>query len=188
MFEDYPKEIMIMDGTILILRPVVREDEEDLNKFFFEIPEEERWYRLQKLTDPEALHKWIETLDYERVIPLIAVNRDTGYIVANLTLLLSTSVSLRHVSHLRLIVHPWYRDQRLGGLMILEGAELASSMGIEKLIAEFVVGVEDTAIVAAQKLDFHQAAVLKDYVKEPGGKYRDLLIMVKNLHSEWGDF
>ena len=188
MFEDYPKEIMIADGTILIIRPVVREDEEDLNKFFFEIPEEERWFRLQKLTDPEALHKWIETLDYERVIPLIAVNQDTGYIVANLTLLLSTSVSLRHVSHLRLIVHPWYRDQRLGGLMILEGAELASSMGIEKLIAEFVVGVEDTAIVAAQKLDFHQAAVLKDYVKEPAGKYRDLLIMVKNLHSEWGDF
>ena len=72
--------------------------------------------------------------------------------------------------------------------MILEGAELASSMGIEKLIAEFVVGVEDAAIAAAQKLDFYQAAVLKDYVKEPGGKYRDLLIMVKNLHSEWGDF
>ena len=188
MFEDYPKEIMTMDGAVLTLRPVIREDEEDLNKFFFEIPEEERWYRRQKLTDPEVLHKWIETLDYERIIPLIAVNRDTGYIVANLTLLFSTSVSLKHVAHLRLIVHPWYRHQRLGGLMILEGAELATSLGIEKLIAEFVVGVEDTAIVAAQKLDFYRAAVLRDYVKDPGGKYRDLLIMVKNLHAEWGDF
>ena len=188
MFEDYPKEIMIMDGTVLTLRPVVREDEEDLNKFFFEIPEEERWYRRQKLTDPEVLHKWIETLDYKRIIPLIAVNQDTGYIVANLTLLFSTSVSLRHVAHLRLMVHPWYRHQRLGGLMILDGAELAMSLGIEKLIAEFVVGVEETAIAAAQKLDFHQAAVLKDYVKDPEGKYRDLLIMVKNLHAEWGDF
>jgi len=188
MFEDYPKEIMIMDGTVLTLRPVAREDEEGLSKFFFEIPEEERWFRRQKLTDPEVLHKWIETLDYERIIPIIAVNRDTGYIVANLTLSFSTSVSLRHVAHLRLIVHPWYRHQRLGGLMILEGAELATSLGIEKLIAEFVVGVEDTAIVAAQKLDFYQAAVLTDYVKDPGGKYRDLLIMVKNLHAEWGDF
>ena len=188
MFEDYPKEIMIMDGTVLILRPVVREDEQDLNKFFFEIPEEERWYRRQKLTDPEVLHKWIETLDYKRIIPLIAANRDTGYIVANLTLLFSTSVSLRHVAYLRLIVHPWYRHQRLGGLMILDGAELAMSLGIEKLIAEFVVGVEETAIAAAQKLNFHQAAVLKDYVKDPEGQYRDLLIMVKNLHAEWGDF
>ena len=93
MFEDYPKEIMIKDGTTLTLRPVVAQDEEALNKFFFEIPEEERWYRRQKLTDPEVLHKWIETLDYKRIIPLVAVNQDTGYIVANLTLLFSSSVS-----------------------------------------------------------------------------------------------
>ncbi|MGO9118247.1 MAG: N-acetyltransferase family protein [Desulfomonilaceae bacterium] len=188
MLEDYPKEIMIKDGTTLALRPVVAQDEEALNKFFFEIPEEERWYRRQKLTDPEVLHKWIETLDYKRIIPLVAVNQDTGYIVANLTLLFSSSVSLQHVAHLRLMVHPWYRHQKLGGLMILECAELAMSLGIERLMAEFVIGIEESAIVAAQKLDFYQAAVLKDYVKDPEGKYRDLLIMVKNLHAEWGDF
>ncbi len=188
MLEDYPKEIMVKDGTKLTLRPVVAQDEESLNKFFFEIPEEERWYRRQKLTDPETLHNWIEILDYKRIIPLIAVNQDTGYIVGSVTLLFSGSVSLRHVAHLRLMVHPWYRQQRLGGLLILECAELAMTLGIEKLLAEFVLGIEESAIAAARKLDFHQAAVLKDYIKDPEGKYRDLLIMVKNLHAEWGDF
>jgi hypothetical protein len=71
---------------------------------------------------------------------------------------------------------------------MLECAELAMSLGIERLMAEFVIGIEESAIAAAQKLDFYEATVLKDYVKDPEGKYRDLLIMVKNLHAEWGDF
>ncbi len=188
MVDDYPKEIVIKDGTVLTLRPVVREDEEALNKFFFQIPEEERWFRRQKLTNPEILHQWIEALDYKRIMPIIAVNPETGYIVANLTLLFPTSPSVSHVAHLRIMIHPWYRHQRLGGLMILDGGRLAAGLGVEKLIAEFIVGVEEAAIAAALKLDFYQAAVLKDYVRDPEGRYRDLLIMVKDLHKEWGDF
>jgi len=70
----------------------------------------------------------------------------------------------------------------------LDAVKLAMSMGVEKLVAEFVAGVEEPAVHAAHKLDFFEQAVLKDYVKDRRGAYRDLIIMVKNVHREWSDF
>jgi RimJ/RimL family protein N-acetyltransferase len=61
-------------------------------------------------------------------------------------------------------------------------------LGVEKVIAEFVAGVEDAAGAAAAKLDFQQEGVLREYVKDRQGKYRDLIIMVRNLHKDWSDF
>jgi RimJ/RimL family protein N-acetyltransferase len=188
MLAHYPKEIKIKDGTELTIRPVARDDEEALVEFFFQIPEEERWYRRQKLTDPAVLHKWIETPDYSRIVPIVAVHPETGNIVANVTLLLSRSGSMRHVAHLRIIVHPYYRNQRLSGLMIHDAAKLATGLGIEKLVAEFVVGVEDPVMAYARKLDFHEAGILRQYVKDPEGNRRDVIIMVRNLLQDWGDF
>jgi L-amino acid N-acyltransferase YncA len=72
--------------------------------------------------------------------------------------------------------------------MLLDTIRLAMSVGIEKLVAEFIAGVEDAAMNAAQKLDFFEEAVLKDYVKDSQGRYRDLIIMVKTLHRDWSDF
>lgn len=188
MLAHYPKEIKIKDGTELTIRPVGREDEEALLEFYFQIPEEERWYRRQKLTDPEVLHKWIETLDYSKILPMIAIHPETGRIVANLTLLFSRSGAMRHVAHLRIIVHPYYRNQKLSGLMIHDAAKLATGLGIEKLVAEFVVGDEDQALAHARKLDFHEAGILRQYVKDPEGNQRDVIIMTRNLLQDWGDF
>ncbi len=44
MFEGYPKEIMTKDGTPILLRPLVAEDEQKLAEFFSRIPADERWF------------------------------------------------------------------------------------------------------------------------------------------------
>jgi hypothetical protein len=72
--------------------------------------------------------------------------------------------------------------------MLLDTIRLAMSMGIEKLVAEFVGGVEEAAMNAAYKLDFFEQAVIRDYVKDRRGQYHDLIIMVKTLHRDWSDF
>ena len=188
MLKDYPKSIVTKDGTTMLLRPVVPADEELLRKLFSEIPETERWFLRENLTDPDKLHSWIQSLDYQTIIPLIAVKEDDGQIVANLRLYRSCSGCACHVGHVRAMVHPAYRAQKIGSWMLLDCAKLAMDMGMEKLVAEFVAGVEDVAVRAARKLDFHQEASLKEYVKDRNGNYRDLIIMVKNLSLEWGDF
>lgn len=188
MLEDYPKEIMAKDGTPVLIRPLVREDEPRLLEFFMRIPVEERWFLRDNVADPQIMREWIEKLDYRRVLPLVAVKEDDDTIIANVRLHRRESECLAHIAHLRIVVDPVYRNQRIGSWMLLDAVKLAMSIGIEKLVAEFVAGVEDAAMRAAHKLDFFEQAVLTDYVKDLQGGYRDLVIMVKTVHRDWSDF
>jgi RimJ/RimL family protein N-acetyltransferase len=188
MLKDYPKAIVTQDGTSVLLRPVVRSDEEALKKFLSLIPEAERWFLIEKLTDSELLHEWIEKLDYDRVLPIIAVVEDSGEIIANVRLYRSNSPSVKHVAHMRVTVLPACRHLKVGSWMILDSVKEAMDLGIEKIVAEMVEGLEDPAINAALKLGFHQDGVLPKYVKDRKGRLRNLVIMVKDLPREWSDF
>lgn len=188
MFKDYPKAIVTPDGTSVLLRPVVRSDEEALKKFLSLIPEAEKWFLIEELTTAELLHEWIEKLDYDRVLPIVAVVEDTGDILANVRLYRSSSPSVKHVAHMRVMVLPSHRHLKVGSWMILDSVKEAMDLGIEKIVAEMVEGLEDPAINAALKLGFQQEAVLPNYVKDRKGRLRNLIIMVKNLPREWSDF
>ncbi|MEW6137199.1 MAG: GNAT family protein [Thermodesulfobacteriota bacterium] len=187
MLENYPREIVIKSGVPVILRPLVLEDEQRMLEFFQRIPEDERWFLRENVADPEVMYHWIRRLDFESVIPLVAVTAD-GTIIANVRIHRRHSDCMTHVAHLRIQVDPAYRHQRLGTWMLLDAIKLAMSMGIEKLVAEFVSGVEEPAMNAARKLDFFEQAVLRDYVKNRRGEYHDLIIMIKTIHREWSDF
>jgi RimJ/RimL family protein N-acetyltransferase len=188
MFDDYPRETVIKDGTIVIMRPLERRDEAKLCEFFAAIPDSELWFLRDDLADPDVMRQWMEDLDYSRVVPMIALTKDEKRILANLRIHRRPSKCLKHVAHLRIIIHPEFRGQRLGTWMLLDSMKLSLELGLEKLLAEFVAGIEEPAINAAHKLDFFEQAVLKDYVMDPQGSRHNLIIMVKNLHSQWSDF
>jgi L-amino acid N-acyltransferase YncA len=188
ILENYPKEIVTKDGSPVLLRPLVREDEEQLAAFFARIPEDERWFLRDAVDDPAIMQEWMDNLNYDRILPMVAVNPEDGSIVANVRLHRRPVDCVRHIAHLRIMVDPAYRHQRLGTWMLLDTIKLAMNLGIEKLVAEFVGSVEHAAMNSAHKLDFFEQAILKDYVKDRQGKYHDLIIMVKTLHREWSDF
>ena len=83
---------------------------------------------------------------------------------------------------------PDFRHKRLGTWMLLDLIQLAMDKGLDDLRADFVIGMEDAAIEAAQKLDFFKVAVIPEYVKSQTGRRYDLQIMVKRLHRSWSDF
>ncbi len=188
MLENYPKAIVTKDGTQVLLRPLAPDDEGRLLEFFSRIPREEIWFRREDVSDPQVIHQWIAQLNYERVLPLVAVKETDGAIIANLSLHCRPFGCLSHIGHIRILVDPRYRSQRLGTWMLLDMVRLAADRGVEKLVSEFVAGVEDAAILAAKKMDFFKEAVLPDHVKDPAGKPHDLVIMVKTLHRDWSDF
>jgi len=188
MFEDYPRETVLKDGSCVLLRPAVPDDEEGLNEFFARIPDDESWFLRDDLADPEIMRQWIKDLNYDRVIPMVAVRQDDDRIIANVRLHRRSARCMRHVAHLRVMVDPEFRQQRLGTWMLVDAIKLAMEIGIEKLVAEFVEGVEEGAISAAHKLDFFEQAVIKEYVMGPQGDYKNLIIMVKNVHRDWSDF
>ncbi len=188
MLEDYPREIVTKDGVPVLLRPLKKEDEQRLNEFFARIPEEERWFLRDNVDEPEVLREWIKDLDFARVLPMVAVTEEDDTVIGNVRLYRRPAACMNHIAHLRIMVDPGFRHQRVGTWMLVDIIKLAMDMGIEKLVAEFVAGVEQAAINAAHKLDFFEQAVLKEYVKDPRGGHHDLIIMVKNLHPEWSDF
>jgi L-amino acid N-acyltransferase YncA len=188
MLEHYPKEIMTKDGIPILIRPLTQEDEQLLTEFFARIPEDERWFLREDVGDPVIMHQWLASLDYQRMLPLVAVTEETPRIIANVRLHRRAADCLKHIAHLRIAVDPEFRNQRLGTWMLIDVIKLAMSIGLDKLVAEFISGVEEAGMHAAHRLDFFEQAVLKDYVKDRRGNYRDLVIMVKTLHRDWCDF
>jgi len=188
MLDEYPKEIITKDGTEVLLRCLAPQDEEQLIAFFGRIPPEERWFRREDVSDSAVIRGWMEHLNDDRILPMVAVNEEDGAIIAAMSLHRRAFGCLSHVGHIRIIVEPAFRAQRLGTWMLLDLVKRSMELGVEKLVAEFVAGVEDAALRGVRKLDFFKAAVLEDYVKDQAGGYHDLIIMVKTVHREWSDF
>jgi RimJ/RimL family protein N-acetyltransferase len=185
MGEDYRKLLKTKDGISVLLRPLQVSDEEPLRKFLARIPDQERWFLREDSSETNATTEWIRNLDYSKVFPLVAVKVDDGDIIANIQMHRPLAECLRHIAHIRVMVDPEYRRQALGPNLLLAAVKLAMDIGIEKLAAEFVADIHESAIKAALKLDFFEQARLKDYVKGRDGKYYDLIIMVKTLQADW---
>ena len=84
MLDDYPKEVVLKDGTLVTLRPLVRDDAELLVAFFQRIPPEERWYLRHDVSNAGIVRQWAQEVNYERVIPILAFSE--GRIIGDATL------------------------------------------------------------------------------------------------------
>jgi L-amino acid N-acyltransferase YncA len=188
MLEDYPKEIMIKDGRPVTVRPLISGDESKMLDFLDTLSEEERWLLRDNFADPKILHQWLDLINYDKAIPLVALSPSKERIIAYVVIQRRLAECLRHIAHLRIMVDPIWRQRRLGTWMLLDAIQLSMRLGIEKLVAEFVSGFEDAAMNAAYKLDFYEQAVVRDYIKDREGNYRNMIIMMKTLTSDWSDF
>jgi len=188
MLEDYKRFLKTKDGVSILLRPLQNSDEQLLRDFLARIADQERWFLRDDTSETNATTEWIRSLDYGKVVPLVAINTEDSSIIANIQLHRPIAECLRHMAHVRVMVDPAYRRQALGPNLLLSAVKLAMDMGIEKLAAEFVAGIQEPAIRAALKMDFFEQTRLKDYVKDRDGTYHDLIIMVKTLQADWDDF
>jgi hypothetical protein len=102
----YPKENILSDGTKVVLRPMVSRDEESLLEFFLRVPEEDRYFLKEDVTSPAVIRRWVEFMDYERVLPLLAIV--DGDIVADASLHRRRAMGRRHSGEIRIVVDPAY--------------------------------------------------------------------------------
>jgi RimJ/RimL family protein N-acetyltransferase len=185
MLEEYPKEAILKDGTRVTLRPLERGDAEQLVAFFQRIPEDDRWYLRHDVSNPTTVRQWALGVDYERVIPIVAIHE--GQIIGDGTLHRRHYGSTRHVGEVRIVIDPDYRTKRLGTWMLLDIVQLATGLGLEKLVAE-VASNETAALKAIRRLDFVREAVIPEFHKDRAGNECELVVMVKNLAPRWTDF
>lgn len=179
MFEDvYPKTAALKDGRSITLRLLARNDFDRLHAFFLALPEEDRIFLRHDVCDPDVVRKWTEQIDFERVIPLVAVDRDE--IVGDGTLHMVSHGWMQHVANIRMVTARTHRRLGLGGLIARELVAIAEAKNIEKLQAEFI---EDDvgAVKMFEAVGFKRLAVLKDMVRDIHGKERNLLVMLSNV-------
>jgi len=174
----YPKSTELKDGGQLTIRPLRKEDEKALHKYFLRLLPEDRMCLRDDVTDPKVIESWIFDLDYDHVLPLVALNGDQ--IVANATLQFNPIGWTKHQGEIRITCDPEYRKKGLATILIENLMLIAADFGLEQLTAEMAPAL-DEAYFLFEKLGFKEAAVLKEFIKDFQGRHQDLVLMVKNI-------
>lgn len=179
MLEEYPKEITLPDGFVCILRPMTRDDQDALYRFFILLPEEDRRYLRNDATNRILIEKWCRDLNHDKVLPILAENGNR--ILANATLHRETFGWGRHIGEVRITVAADFQHRGLGSLLLEELSRLALKHHLEKLCAK-VVASRTYVTRAFEKNAFVRKATLKNYVKILYDKnYEDIAVLVKDL-------
>lgn len=178
MLEGFPKAVVLVDGAVLTLRPVTRDDENDVSRFFGSLPRETTRFLRNDVTDRKVIAGWMRELNYEKTLPIIAEHG--GKIVASSSLHRQTFGWGRHVGEVRVVIDPTFQGRGLGGLLLEEISRVGAGSGLKKLVAR-VVSTQGAVVTAFERSGFHRVATLEKYVKDVKQHYADIAIMVKNL-------
>jgi GNAT superfamily N-acetyltransferase len=180
--EGYPKMVVLKDGRELVLRPMVRHDAHDLRKFFLCLTEKEKLFVRDDDIDPVIAVPWPADSDYDRVLPILAL--DGEKVVGAATLHHPGSSWATHVGSTRITVDPGWRRRGLGRILAGELFRNALQAGLEKIMAEIVQDQVDVSLFYTS-LGFHTEANLSGQFLDEKGYKHDVLIMSNNLQQLW---
>ena len=184
----YHKEVELKDGTKVLLRPMVAEDQDALYEFFKGVHREVALYLRHDVSSRQVIEGWAKNLDYEKTLPLIALKDDI--IIADATVNRRKFGWKWHLGTVRVFVHRDYRNVGLGHLMLEEVVDIAYKLGIEKLIAE-VPDLNTAAIHAFNRAGFYRSALIPNLVKDRENMPVDVAVMMKDVrppHDEAYDY
>jgi ribosomal protein S18 acetylase RimI-like enzyme len=151
------------------IRPLEPGDEEAMRRFFGCIPEGDRTFFKEDVTDPAVLAAWTNP-DAGRSVAV-----DGSEVVGSAALVPLTAWS-SHVAELRVVVAPEHRGRGVGRDLSRHAVLEALERGFRKIVVE-VVADQAPAIAMFRALGFHPEALLKDHIRDQKGELRDLMIL-----------
>ena len=178
MLEGFPIAVTLADGAVITLRPMTKDDENDVSRFFGSLPTEATRFLRNDVTNRKIIAGWMRELDYLKTLPLLAEH--DGKIVASSSLHRQTFGWGRHVGEVRIVIDPSFQRRGLGRILLEQISRMGAGSGLRKLVAR-VVSTQGEVIAAFEKSGFHQVATLEKYVKDAKKHYADISIMVKDL-------
>jgi hypothetical protein len=115
MPERFPQEAVLRDGRRLLVRPFNGHDTDALYQFFQHLPVEVRRFAWDRIDNRALVESWGRELDYDKVLPLLAL--DGRRIVADATLHRRHGGPLRLVGRIKWLIDPAYRGAGLGTML-----------------------------------------------------------------------
>lgn len=126
----FPKELAVRDGNKVTVRPLAPTDRDALLQFFLGLPEVDRQFLKDDVTSPRVVESWTANVDFDRVLPLVAIIGDR--IVADAALLRKRHGAYRAVGTVRVSVAPDCRGQGIGTALLRELCDIAADAELEK--------------------------------------------------------
>jgi len=134
MNREYPKDVKLKDGSTVTLKPFERKDKESLFTFFQRLPEGDRIFLKDDVSDPAVVDRWATELNYNRIFPLLAWKGTD--VVADATLHKNLGGWMKHVATIRIVVAKDFHRKGLGSILANELFLHALKSGLEKVVAE----------------------------------------------------
>jgi ribosomal protein S18 acetylase RimI-like enzyme len=162
------------------IRRLEPDDARRVETFLREVPEDDRTFFKEDLSDPETLR--IFTTE-TRGLSLIAVD-DAGRILGYLRILPGTGLS-SHVGEIRLVVAPSHRRSGVGRALARRALlDAVRELGLRKIYVE-VVAEQEPAVQMFRKLGFTAEALLHDHLRDRTGRMRDLVLLCHFVDENW---
>jgi L-amino acid N-acyltransferase YncA len=184
----YPKLVTLRDGSEVTICPLNRDDEQRLADFFHGIPEEDRFFLKDEVLSPSLIKQWIENLNYDRALPLVALS--DGSIIGEAVLVRRRGNARSHVAEIRVTVTPSWRNKGLGSTLIRELCDIANDAELDKVLFEVVDDCEANAAEAARAMGFVTAGTIEGGARDIDGHLHNISILAMPLgkYYEWSKY
>lgn len=176
--EKFPSTLKLKDGLSVVVRPLNKRDETRLHRFLLAIPEEERLFIKQPVSDRALVREWCSSIDFHVNLPLLML--DGTKIAGQATIHQRSGGWRRHIGVVSVLTHPDYRGRNVAKLLVEEVVEVARHLGLKKLEAR-LNGERKVAIRALEQIGFQKLMSLPDYVLDMKGGTHDYVFMGMDL-------
>ena len=180
--EGFPQSLALRDGTLVTVRPLETADAKAVQAFYRSLPEEDRLYLKDDVTDAGWLQRFVALVASGEVVSLIGERE--GKVVAEASLYRALRGWSTHVGELRISVARALRRDGLGTALARELVKIATRLGIDKIMIE-VVENQAGARRMFRRLGFRQEAVLRGHVKDINGTKRNLVLASTDVSHIW---
>jgi ribosomal protein S18 acetylase RimI-like enzyme len=159
------------------IRSIQPGDDAALAWFLQRIPEADRTFLKEDVTDPEVVVRWSHPGDARS----IAV--EDGEVVGYVAVVPLHGWS-SHVGEVRIVVDPDQRGHGIGRALARRAVLDALELGLAKLVVE-VIADQEALITMFRSLGFEPEALLTDHVRDRAGELRDLMVLANTVEEQF---
>lgn len=174
----YPRHAKTEAGNIEF-RLMSRADEAAVLDFARGLPTHDLLFLPRNISEPKVLTAWVNEIERGAITSILAVK--DGKVVGCGTLVRDPHSWSPHVGEIRMVVSLDVRGQGVGRMLSQETFALAlGAPGLEKLSVQMTVD-QRGAIALFESLGFKAEALLRDHVRDAGGKKHDIVVLGHNI-------
>jgi len=151
------------------------EDADGLWNFLRQLPEIDKSHFHEDVDRREAVERWAKSLDYEAVLPILAMQGDR--VVGSVTLYRNRTGWKQRVGIVRILIAPDFRHKGLGTALIREIRHIGEKVALNYLLAE-VIEEQQAAVRALERMGFEKAIVYRDFVNDRKGHLHNLVVLL----------